>query len=472
MRKTKIICTIGPACEDYKVLKKMVESGMDCARINFSHGTHEEHGIKIENLKKLRTEMGIPLAILLDTKGPEIRLGLFAKGSTMVKEGDTYTFNTQEIILGNEKEVSITCPQLYEDISVGDTILVDDGKVGFKVNELSMGKIITTVINPGRLSNKKSVNVPNVSINLPFMSAQDKADILFGIANDVDYIAASFARTENDMRELKSFLDANGGGAIKIFAKIENSEGVKNLDVIMRLVDGIMIARGDLGVEIPFRELPSIQKDIINKCYRAGKHVITATQMLESMTKNPRPTRAEVSDVANAIYDGTTIIMLSGETAVGDYPVESIKTMSEIAETTEKAINYRKSFENNHLDLGVAVMSAVANAAVISANQINAAVIIAITRKGVTAKSIANYRPHSHILAVTSDIKTYHQLRLGWNICPLYLENMDESVEEAFDTVTTLALKEGLLQKNDLVVLAGGVKKSNLQTGLLKIHKV
>ncbi len=472
MRKTKIICTIGPSCESYEMMKKMVNSGMDCARLNFSHGTHEEQLVKINNLKKVRKDLNISLPILLDTKGPEIRLDKFEKGEVFVKEGATFTFHTKKIVLGNEKEVSVFCHQLYEDIKINDTILVDDGKVGFIVENLKDGEIITKVINPGRLSNRKSVNVPNVVINLPYISATDEADLLFGIKNDVDYIAASFARTEKDMIELRKFLNENGGEKIKIFAKIENSEGVRNLDAIMRLVDGIMIARGDLGVEIPFRELPIVQKDIIKKCYRAGKHVITATQMLESMTKNPRPTRAEVSDVANAIYDGTTIIMLSGETAVGDYPLESIKAMSEIAITTEKAINYKKRFENNHLDLGVAVMSAVANAAVISANQINADAIIAVTRKGVTAKTIANYRPSSPIIAVTSDLKTYHQLRLAWNVNPLYFEAMDEVLEEAFDSVAKLALEADLIKKRDLIVFAGGVKKSNLQTGILKIHKV
>lgn len=472
MRKTKIICTIGPACEQIPMLKKLIKSGMDCARLNFSHGDHEEHRIRIERLKQLRNELHIPLPILLDTKGPEIRLGKFANGFVEVKEGQSFTFDTNPNIVGDEHAVAISCPQLYHDINVGETILVDDGKVGFEVQKLDDGKIETIVLNSGRLSNRKSVNVPNVNINLPYMSEQDRSDLLFGIGQDVDFVAASFARSEEDMKDLRTFLDQNGGERIKIFAKIENRQGINNLDSILKIVDGVMVARGDMGVEVPFKELPAIQKEIIKKCYHSGKHVITATQMLESMTKNPRPTRAEVSDVANAIYDGTTIIMLSGETAMGDYPIESVKAMADIAETTEQSINYKKRFENNHLDLGVAVMSAVANAAVISANQINANAIIAVTRKGVTAKTIANYRPNSPIVAVTSDPKAYQQMRLAWNVFPLYNPNLEESIEEAFESAVGLAAQANYVKKDDLVVIAGGVKKSSLQTGILKIHKV
>ena len=472
MRKTKIICTIGPACEQIPMLKKLIKSGMDCARLNFSHGDHEEHRIRIERLKQLRNELHIPLPILLDTKGPEIRLGKFANGFVEVKEGQSFTFDTNPNIVGDEHAVAISCPQLYHDINVGETILVDDGKVGFEVQKLDDGKIETIVLNSGRLSNRKSVNVPNVNINLPYMSEQDRSDLLFGIGQDVDFVAASFARSEEDMKDLRTFLDQNGGERIKIFAKIENRQGINNLDSILKIVDGVMVARGDMGVEVPFKELPAIQKEIIKKCYHSGKHVITATQMLESLTKNPRPTRAEVSDVANAIYDGTTIIMLSGETAMGDYPIESVKAMADIAETTEQSINYKKRFENNHLDLGVAVMSAVANAAVISANQINANAIIAVTRKGVTAKTIANYRPNSPIVAVTSDPKAYQQMRLAWNVFPLYAPNLEESIEEAFESAVGLAAQANYVKKDDLVVIAGGVKKSSLQTGILKIHKV
>ncbi|MFA6889544.1 MAG: pyruvate kinase [Bacilli bacterium] len=472
MRKTKIICTIGPACESAVMLKKLVENGLDCARLNFSHGNHEEHRIRIERIKQLRTDLNIALPILLDTKGPEIRLGTFQDGAVDVQAGQLFTFNINSKTIGTNNQVAISCPQLYEDISVGTTLLVDDGKVGFEVIELKDGMIGTKVINGGRLSNRKSVNVPNVSINLPYMSEQDQLDILFGISQDVDFIAASFARNEEDMKDLRTFLDKNGGERIKIFAKIENRQGINHVDDILKYVDGIMIARGDMGVEVPFKELPFIQKQIIKKCYRAGKHVITATQMLESMTKNPRPTRAEVSDVANAIYDGTTIIMLSGETAMGDYPVESVTAMAEIAESTEQAINYKKRFETNHLDLGVAVMSAIANAAVISANQVDAKAIIAVTRKGVTAKTIANYRPNSPIVAVTPDYKAFHQLRLAWNVFPLLFPTMEESIEEAFDSSVRVVFESKFVKKNDVVAITGGVKKTDLQTGILKIYKV
>ncbi|MFA6627223.1 MAG: pyruvate kinase [Bacilli bacterium] len=472
MRKTKIICTIGPACESVVMLKKLVENGLDCARLNFSHGNHEEHRIRIERIKQLRTDLNIALPILLDTKGPEIRLGTFQDGAVDVQAGQLFTFNINSKTIGTNNQVAISCPQLYEDISVGTTLLVDDGKVGFEVIELKDGMIGTKVINGGRLSNRKSVNVPNVSINLPYMSEQDQLDILFGISQDVDFIAASFARNEEDMKDLRTFLDKNGGERIKIFAKIENRQGINHVDDILKYVDGIMIARGDMGVEVPFKELPFIQKQIIKKCYRAGKHVITATQMLESMTKNPRPTRAEVSDVANAIYDGTTIIMLSGETAMGDYPVESVTAMAEIAESTEQAINYKKRFETNHLDLGVAVMSAIANAAVISANQVDAKAIIAVTRKGVTAKTIANYRPNSPIVAVTPDYKAFHQLRLAWNVFPLLFPTMEESIEEAFDSSVRVVFESKFVKKNDVVAITGGVKKTDLQTGILKIYKV
>lgn len=306
---------------------------------------------------------------------------------------------------------------------------------------------------------------------MPYMSKKDCEDILFGIQQDVDFIAASFVRTENDVLELKKFLEDHGGKNIKIISKIENMQGILNLDAIIKQSDGVMVARGDMGVEVPFEELPVIQKDIIKKCYRAGKHVITATQMLESMTKSPRPTRAEVSDVANAIYDGTTVIMLSGETAMGDYPIESVKAMAAIAETTEENINYKKRFEQNHLDLGLAVMSAVANAACISANQLNAKAIVAVTNKGVTAQSIANYRPQGPIIAATPNEKVARQLNLCWNVKPIMIE-WEDATDENFENAVRAAYAAGLVCNEDMVVIAGGVKKSNLQTGIIKIHKV
>jgi pyruvate kinase len=339
--------------------------------------------------------------------------------------------------------------------------------------EISESKVITNALNSGTISNRKSVNIPNVALDIPYLSAKDRSDILFGIENQIDFIAASFVRDAKDVLELREFLDNNGGSFIKIISKIENKQGIDNLDEIIKISDGIMIARGDMGVEVPFKDLPAIQKDIIKKCYRAGKYVITATQMLDSMTNNPRPTRAEVSDVANAIYDGTTIIMLSGETAMGKYPIRSVKTMAEIAESTENDINYIKKFDKNHLDLGPKVMSAIANAACISAHQLNAKAIIAVTRKGVTAQSISNYRPLTPIIAVTPNECVYRQLNLSWNVLPILDENQFTTDDEFdFESAIKKAIDNNQLNKDDMVIMAAGVKKSDLQTGILKILKV
>jgi pyruvate kinase len=471
MRKTKIICTLGPAVDSISKLKKLVQAGMDAARLNFSHGDHQEQLGRIEKIKQLRKELGVPIPIILDTKGPEIRLYKFEKDFVEIEENQEFTFYKTYETIGNEQGIGTTCSHLHEDVHVGNTILVDDGKVAFEVIRIENSNVICRALNSGKLSNKKSMNIPNVVVNLPYMSEKDKADLLFGIEQGIDFIAASFTRTAADLLEMRAFLDSHKGNNIRIFAKIENAQGIKNADDIIKVADGIMVARGDMGVEIPFNELPIIQKELIKKCYRSGKHVITATQMLESMTKNPRPTRAEVSDVANAIYDGTTIIMLSGETAMGEYPIESVKAMAMIAETTEQSINYKKRFETNHLDLGFAVMSAIANAAVISANQINAKAIIAVTRKGTTARSIANYRPNTFIIAATADEKSYHQLRLAWNTYPILINSLSESIEEAFDQAIDAAQQAKMITTDDMIVLAGGVNKSNLQTGILKIHK-
>ncbi len=470
MRKTKIVCTLGPAVDDINVLRELILGGMDCARLNFSHGDHNEHLGRIEKIKQLRNELNMPIPLLLDTKGPEIRIGKFENGFVDIVKGQKFIFAADFDLIGNSEKCGLSYIDLYKNVKAGTKILVDDGKVGFDVEEVNGTNIICKATNSGRISNRKSINVPNVSIDMPYMSQRDKEDILFGISQDVDFIAASFVRSEEDVTELRNLLDNNGGKSIKIISKIENGQGIKNLDSIIKLSDGVMVARGDMGVEVPFTELPVIQKEIIKKCYRAGKHVITATQMLESMTKSPRPTRAEVSDVANAIYDGTTIIMLSGETAAGDYPIESVKAMSAIATTTESNINYKKRFENNHLDLGLAVMSAIANAACISANQINAKAIIAVTNKGVTAQSIANYRPQAMIIGATPNQKVARQLNICWNVVPMMIETI-ESTDESFQLASNTAVEKGLINKDDTILIAGGVKKSNLQTGILKIHK-
>lgn len=469
MRKTKIICTMGPAVEDK--IEDLMLAGMDCARLNFSHGDHAEHLVRMNKIKAAREKLGLPVPILLDTKGPEIRIGTFEKGFAEVKKGQEFTFVCDMTQVGLDNIVAVNYEYLYKSVESGTIILVDDGKVGFEVKEVKGNSIVCKTLNDGKLSNRKSINVPNTHIDMPYMSDKDKADIIFGISQGIDFIAASFVRTEEDIREIRAFVNANGGQEVEIISKIENLQGIANLDQIIRLSDGVMVARGDMGVEVPFDELPAIQKEIIKKCYRSGKHVVTATQMLESMTKNPRPTRAEVSDVANAIYDGTTAIMLSGETAAGDYPIESVKSMAKIAETTERSINYKKRFESNMLDLGVAIMSAVANAAVISANQLNAKAILAVTERGVTASSISNYRPNSPIIAATDDEQVARQLNLAWNVRSFMIgprKTQDESIDEAVDKAVSL----GLFRHEDTIVIAGGVKKHDLQTGTVKIYKV
>ena len=471
MRKTKIICTLGPAVDENDGIKKLMQNGMNCARLNFSHGSHEEHLERINKVKKYRKELDLPIAILLDTKGPEIRTLTFENGSIIIKNGQEFTFVYDNNYIGTQDSVGVNFPDLYKDVNVGTRILVDDGAVEFEVQEIDGVSIICTALNGGKISNRKSINVPNANISIPFLSEKDRSDILFGIEQEVDFIAASFVREASDVHELRKLLVDNGGGFIKIISKIENLQGIQNIDEIVEASDGIMVARGDMGVEVPFHELPPIQKDIIKKCYYSGKHVVTATQMLESMTKAPRPTRAEVSDVANAIYDGTTITMLSGETAMGDYPFEAVKTMARIAETTEASINYKKRFGTNHLTLGVHVMSAVANAASISANQLDAT-ILAITRRGVTARAVANYRPNGPIIAVTPHEQTYRQLNLSWNVKPIMDTNQfNGAVNIDYDSAIEKALSHNLIQKGDLVVMAGGVKQSDLQTGMVKIQK-
>lgn len=470
-RKTKIICTLGPAVDNEEMIKQLMLNGMDCARLNFSHGDHAEQLERINRVKKVREELGLPIPMLLDTKGPEIRTLTFAHGPVNIKKGQRFDFVCDLNYVGNENGVGVNFETLYQDLTVGAKILVDDGAVEFEVKAIEDNVIQCVALNSGKLSNRKSINIPNVAVSLPFISEKDRVDILFGIKHGIDYIAASFVREAKDVNELRKLLNENGGGYIKIISKIENLQGINNLKEIVDVSDGVMIARGDMGVEVPFEHLPPFQKDIIKECYFKGKIVVTATQMLESMTKSPRPTRAEVSDVANAIYDGTTAIMLSGETAMGEYPIESVKTMAQIALRTEDNINYKKRFESNHLQIGVEVMSAVANAACISANQLDAT-ILAITRRGVTARAVANYRPNGPIVAVTPHEQTCRQLNLVWNVTPLIDKTQfNGEVNIDFDSAIAKALDHNLIQKGDMVVMAGGVKLSDLQTGLVKIHK-
>ena len=381
MRKTKIICTMGPSTEKGDTLKKLIEAGMNVARMNFSHGDFDEHGGRLKSLRKYSKELGLPVAALLDTKGPEIRLGDFEAGRVELKEGQEFTLTARDI-LGTEKEVSITYKQLPKDVKPGSSILLDDGLIGLEVKEVSGDDIVCTVMNGGPVSNHKGVNVPGTDLSMDYLSEKDKADLIWGAENDVDFIAASFVREAADVIAIRDLLKAHGGEKIQIIAKIENEQGVRNIDGILEAADGIMVARGDMGVEIPCEEVPVVQKNLIKKANQAGKIVVTATQMLDSMIKNPRPTRAEATDVANAIYDGTVAIMLSGETAAGAYPVEALKTMVKIAERTEKDINYRRRFFENDRKANPDVTDAICHATCTTALDLKAKAIISVTKSG------------------------------------------------------------------------------------------
>ena len=469
MRKTKIICTLGPAIDDYDKLKEMVLNGLDCCRLNFSHGTHEEQLVRIEKIKKLRNELDRSLPILLDTKGPEIRLRDFKNKKVELHTGDIFTLTDNYDELGDETHIGLTYPHLAKYVKPHDTILVDDGHVGLEVLEIKGANVVCKVLNDGVLSNHKSINIPNVIVDMPYLSDVDISDILFGIENDIDYVAASFVRRKQDVLDLRKLLDDNGGSEIKIIAKIENTEGVKNMDDIIETADGVMVARGDLGVEIPFKMLPAVQKDMISKCFLQGKIVVTATQMLDSMQQNPRPTRAEVSDVANAIYDRTTCIMLSGESAAGKYPVEAVSTMSEIALCTEENINYPRRFEQYNLNLGDGILSSICNSAVAASYQIGAKAIVCVTIKGVTAQMLSAYRPECPIIAITVDPKAYHQLGLAWNVYPVKAE-MKSSTDELFLYAAEMAAQTGLVKKGDKVIIMGGSIIGCGITDTMKIH--
>ncbi len=470
MRKTKIVCTLGPASEKEEVLREMILAGMDVARFNFSHGAHEEHKRRMDTVKKLRAELHRPVAIMLDTKGPELRLGTFKEGKVQLNAGDIFTLTTRKVE-GTNEEVSISY-DIIGDISKGARIMLDDGLIELTVVKLTKTDIVCEVINSGVVSNHKSLNLPGVDLTMPFLSDRDKEDILFGISCDVDLIATSFTRRADDVKQVKEFLEKNGGGDIGIIAKIENLEGCEKIEEILNLVDGIMVARGDLGVEVPFEDLPRLQKELIKKGYRAGKRVITATQMLESMINNPRPTRAEISDVANAIYDGTSAIMLSGETSVGKYPVEVVKTMATIAIKTEENINYRSRFESEAFPLPYTVTSAISHATCTTAHDLGAVAIINVTKSGETAKMISKHRPECPIISFTTSEKVYNQLALSWGVEPLMIEELD-STDRLFERTVQLATEAGYLESGDLVVITAGVPLGiSGTTNLLKVHLV
>ena len=471
MRKTKIVCTIGPATSDEAMLRELMLAGMDVARINFSHGTHEAAKVMVDKIKKVRKELDLPVAILLDTKGPEIRLKKFKDGKVTLKEGQTFTLYTSDVE-GDETQVSITYPDLPDDVSVGTRILIDDGLIELTVTSVKNDKIICIVKNGGTISDNKGVNVPNVELSMPYMSEKDKSDILFGIEQDFDFIAASFCRTAEDVLEIKQLLERNGGRDINLIAKIENKQGVDNIDEILYIADGIMVARGDMGVEIDMQDLPVIQKKLIKKTYRAGKRVITATQMLDSMIRNPRPTRAEVSDVANAIYDGTSAIMLSGETAMGKYPVETVKTMASIAERTENDIDYVQRLKNMDFTSGFDVTNAISHATCTTAHDLNASAIIALTYSGGTARQISRFRPDCTIIAPTISEKARRQLNLSWGVIPV-ASSVCANSDELFDKAVEDAEKMNLVKNGDLVVITGGVPLGVAgTTNIMKVHLV
>lgn len=471
MRKTKIVCTLGPATDSREVLNDLIIGGMNVARLNFSHGSHEEHGKRADMVKELREELGRPVAILLDTKGPEIRLGKFKDGKVQLKAGEKFVLTTEECE-GTSERAYINCKILPTKVGVGTRILIDDGLLALEVISVTDTDISCSIVDGGPVSNNKSVNVPGVKLGLQYLSERDIADIKFAIDNDFDFIAASFVRGAEDVFDIQKILDDNGGRGIHVIAKIENLEGVENIDEIIKASDGIMIARGDMGVEINFEELPRIQKMIIKKTYTAGKKCITATQMLESMTSNPRPTRAEISDVANAIYDGTSAIMLSGETSVGKYPVQALAAMCRIAEHTENAIHYKKRFSQAEPGELANITDAISYATCSTAHRLDASSIITVTKTGSTARFISKYRPETPIIGCAMDARVYRQLAMSWGVCPVLTLEM-EGTDELFDHAVDQAISTGLISIGDLVVLTAGIPLGIAgTTNLIKVHTV
>lgn len=471
MRKTKIICTLGPSTKEDSVLRQLMLEGMNVARINFSHGDHEQHAHTMERIRRLREELNLPIAILLDTKGPEIRTGDFAVGRVELKKGQTFTLTTRDV-MGDENIASITYKNLPRDVNVGARILIDDGLIELRVLNITETDIVCKVINGGAVSNHKGINVPNVNLSLPYISDKDRADIIFGIEQEVDFIAASFVRSAEDVKQIRKILEEHNCKSIKIISKIENGQGVENIDEILQVSDGIMVARGDMGVEIPFEDVPAIQKMIIKKVYNAEKIVITATQMLDSMMKNPRPTRAEATDVATAIYDGTSAIMLSGETAAGMYPIEALRTMVRIAEKTEDNINYRQLFQHRESLVNPDVTNAISHATCTTAMDLNAAAIVTVTISGQTARMISKYRPNCPIIGCSPLDQVCRQMNLSWGVVPMKIQeefNTDDLFEHAVDA----AEKAGYVKQGELVVITAGVPLGIAgTTNLVKVHVV
>ena len=470
MRKTKIICTLGPSTDKDGVLRELVANGMNVARFNFSHGSYEEHKGRLDNLKAIRAELGKPVAALLDTKGPEIRLKEFKNGVEMLEAGQTFTLTTREVE-GTKEICSITYKDLPQDVHEGGTIMLDDGLIKLRITNVTDTDIICEVLNSGKIKNKKGVNVPGVHLSMPYLSQRDRDDIIFGVQQGFDFIAASFVRTAQDVYDIRNLLNEYDSN-IRIIAKIENREGVNNIDSILAAADAVMVARGDLGVEIDFTELPGIQKSVIDRSFSFGKPIVTATQMLDSMMVNPRPTRAEISDVANAIYDGTSAIMLSGETAAGAYPVEALKTMSAIAERTENEVHYR---DNRLVDAGngqISVSDATAHAACLTAKDVNASAIVTVSESGNTARLLSKYRPAQPIIACVMNEQVQRQLAISWGITPLMMA-LAHSTDELIEMSTNLAKENGYLHDGELAVVTAGVPVGvSGTTNMIKIHMI
>lgn len=452
MRKTKIICTLGPAVDSDERITQIINAGMDCARLNFSHGTHEEQEVRLNRVRRIAGELNRHIPILLDTKGPEIRLKDFENGSVVVEKGSLFTFDTDKETTGTKERIGLTYDKLAKNVEVGTRILVDDGKIELKVTAIKGSKVICKVVTGGKLSNHKSINIPNVEIPMSYLNDVDKSDLLFGIEHNVEYIAASFVRCADDLKKLRKFLKDNGGQDIKVISKIENGQGINNFDEILELSDGIMVARGDMGVEINFEKIPAIQKMMIEKCNREGKIVVTATQMLESMTENPRPTRAEVSDVANAIYDGTTVIMLSGESAAGRHPVEAVRTMANIAVNAENTINYYEKYVDSSADMEPNLKNAICASAYNAAKYLDAKAIVVLTRSGATANILSRFHPECPVIAATISERGRNQLNLVWGITPVAAENLD-SADKFVEYAVSKAVESRLVKRGDNIVV-------------------
>ena len=471
MRKTKIVCTIGPSSESLENLKKLIEAGMNVARLNFSHGDFEEHGIRIKNIRQACQELGKSVAILLDTKGPEIRTGKLKEEPIELVQDEQLILTTEEI-LGDAKRISITYKELPRDVKIGSTILIDDGLIGLTVTDVRGQDIVTRIVNGGTIKSKKGVNVPGVKISLPGITEKDAADIVFGIGQGVDFIAASFVRKASDVLEIRKLLEKHDASHIQIISKIENQEGVDNLDEILMVSDGLMVARGDLGVEIPAEEVPLVQKSMIKKCNFASKPVITATQMLDSMQRNPRPTRAEASDVANAIFDGTDAIMLSGETAAGKYPIESVKTMSRIAERAEAGLDHREILEKQMHAQQVSITEAISQSVVKTALDLDVKAIFTATESGYTARMVSKYRPQAPILAVTPNEQVVRRLALVWGVIPVISQEA-RTTDQLFELAVDSGIKYGMVGLGDLVIITAGVPVGRSgTTNLIKVHQI